>query len=65
MANAEKQKNFFEDLGYTAEITNKVRGGKSLHLVWVGTYRNATEAMKFGREIKAKYKINGIVVERY
>jgi len=26
--NAQKQKLFFEDLGYTAEITNRVRGGR-------------------------------------
>ncbi len=65
VGNAEKQKAFFEDRGYQAEITNKVRGGRSLHLVWIGSFRNSDEAMKFSREIKSKFKITGIVVERY
>jgi cell division septation protein DedD len=65
VANAEKQKDFFEDLGYAAEITNKVRGGKSLHLVWVGSFKTADEAMRFGKEVKTKHKISSIVVERY
>jgi hypothetical protein len=49
----------------TAEITNKIRGGRSLHLVWVGSYTNADEAKQAGREIKSKYKIDSIVVEKY
>ncbi len=65
VANAEKQKAFFEDRGFQAQITNKVRSGRSLHLVWIGNFKNSDEAMKFGREIKSKYKITGIVVERY
>jgi cell division protein FtsN len=65
MANAEKQKNFFDDLGYTVDITNKIRGGRSLYLVWVGSYRTAEEARAAGREMKAKTKIDAISVERY
>ena len=65
MANAEKQKLFFEERGYGSEITDKVRAGRSLHLVWVGNFRNAEEAARQGKEIKAKYKIDSIVVEKY
>ena len=65
LVNAEKQKSFFEDRGYTAEITNKVRGGRSLHLVWVGNFRSAQEALRTGKEVKAKFKMESIVVERY
>lgn len=65
IVNAEKQKDFFEDLGYQAEITNKVRGGRSLHLVWVGNFKTADEAMRFAKEMKSKYKIESIVVEKY
>jgi cell division septation protein DedD len=65
VSNAEKQKGYFEELGMTAEITNKIRGGRSLHLVWVGSYTNADEAKQAGREIKSKYKIDSIVVEKY
>jgi len=65
MANAEKQKTFFDDLGYSVDITNKIRGGRSLYLVWVGNYRTAEEARIAGRELKAKTKIDAIIVERY
>jgi cell division septation protein DedD len=65
MANAEKQKAFFEERGYGAEITDKVRAGRSLHLVWVGNFRSAEEAGRQGKEIKSKYKIDSIVVEKY
>jgi len=64
-ANAEKQKNFFEDKGFTVEVTNKVRGGRSLFLVWVGSYGTADEARRFGKEVRSKYNIDSIVVERY
>ncbi len=63
--NAEKQKSFFEDKGFVVEITNKVRGGRSLYLVWVGSFRNADDAKKFGKEVRTKYNIDSIVVERY
>ncbi|MBI4547264.1 MAG: SPOR domain-containing protein [Ignavibacteriae bacterium] len=65
VANAEKQKSFFEDLGYAVEITNKVRGGRSLFLVWVGNFKTADRAREFGNEVRIKYNIDSIVVERY
>ena len=65
LSNAEKQRSFFQERGYAAEITNKVRNGRSLHLVWVGSFPSSTEAMKAGRDVKARYKIDSIVVERY
>jgi cell division septation protein DedD len=64
-ANAEKQKAFFENIGMTVEITNKVRGGRSLYLVWVGGYRTTDEAKAAAKEIKQKHKTDSIVVERY
>ena len=65
MKNAEKQKNFFENLGINAEVTNKVRGGRSLYLVWAGSFTTAEEAKTFGLDIKKKYNIDSIVVEKY
>jgi cell division protein FtsN len=65
VANAEKQKNFFEESGFSVEITNKVRNGKSLYLVWVGSFKTADEAKQSARRVKAKYKIDSIVIERY
>ena len=65
LKNAEKQKTFFEDLGVNVEITNKVRGGRSLYLVWAGSFTSSDEAKAFGRQVRQKYKIDSIVVEKY
>lgn len=65
LKNAEKQKHFFEDFGYQVEITNKVRSGKSLYLVWVGNFRTAEEAVKSGYEIRQKYNVETITVQKY
>jgi cell division septation protein DedD len=65
LTNAEKQKIYFEELGYQAEITNKVRSGKSLFLVWVGAYPNAQEAVKVSYDIKKKFNIESMIVQRY
>lgn len=60
-ANAEKQKSFFEGLGYSAELISRVKENKSLFLVLVGTYASAEEAKAHGAEIKAKYRVDSIV----
>lgn len=65
LKNAEKQKSFFENIGVNVEITNKVRSGRSLYLVWAGSFTSADEAKAFGRQVKQKYKIESIVVEKY
>jgi cell division septation protein DedD len=64
LKNAEQQKIYFEELGYQAEITNKARSGRNLFLVWVGTYPNAEEAVKVSFDIKKKYNIESIIVQR-
>jgi len=60
-ANAEKQKAFFEGLGYSVEMISRVKESKSLFLVLVGTYSSAEEAKTKGSEIKAKYNVDSIV----
>ena len=62
--NAEKQKSFFESKGYAAEITNKVRDGRSFYVVWIGAYSNSDEAKKAAKVVKTKYKIDSMVVEK-
>jgi hypothetical protein len=62
--NAEKQKLFFEDLGYSVEVINKVRNTRSLFVVFVGEYRSADDARAKSAEFKAKYNISSIVVTR-
>jgi len=62
--NANKQKRFFHNVGYPVEILNKVKRGKSYYLVWIGSFNSYDEARKFGSEMKRRYKIEPIVVER-
>jgi cell division septation protein DedD len=64
-ANADKQRRYFDDLGYKVEIVNKVRNGKNLFLVWVGSFGTMEEAREIVREIKSKYRIESMIVERY
>ena len=63
-ANAEKQKAFFEKLGYQVQLSSKVMGNKGLYLVWVGSYKNEAEAKRESEQIKRKYKINSMLVAR-
>lgn len=62
--NAEKQKQFFEQLGYPVEVLNKVKDNRALFLVWVGTYPTYDEAKAGGVEIKKKYNVASIVISR-
>lgn len=63
-ANAEKQKSFFEGLGYPAEIISKLKDNRSLFLVLVGAYPTYEEAKAHGNEIKQKHNIDSIVISR-
>jgi tetratricopeptide (TPR) repeat protein len=60
-ANAEKQKAFFEGLGYAVEMISRVKENKSLFLVLVGTYSSAEDAKAQGAEIRSKFHIESIV----
>jgi septal ring-binding cell division protein DamX len=62
--NAERQKSFFEGLGYPVEIINRVKDNRSLFLVIVGTYASADEAKEKGAEIKTKHSVNSIVTTK-
>ena len=62
--NAEKQKLFFEDLGFPVEVINKVRDTRSLYVVLVGNYKSSEEARAKGVEIKKNYDIQSMVVTR-
>ena len=62
--NANRQKNFFRNSGKPVEILNKVKSGKSFYLVWMGNFKNYEEARKFRSELKSRYNIEPIVVER-
>ena len=63
-ANASKQKAFFEKRGYHVEVSNRVMEKKGLFLVWVGAFRTSDDAKREAAQIKNKYKISSMVVER-
>jgi tetratricopeptide (TPR) repeat protein len=62
--NAEKQKLFFEDLGYAVEVVSKVKENRSLFLVLVGTYASAEEAKGKAEVFRQKYNIESLVVAK-
>jgi septal ring-binding cell division protein DamX len=63
-ANAAKQKSFFEKNGYPVETGNKVLDDKTLFIVRVGSYATEEEAKKAGADIRKKFSISSMVVER-
>ena len=62
--NAHRQKKFFQSIGESVDILNKVKRGRSFYLVWIGNFKSYEEAWKFGSELKGRYKIESIVVAR-
>jgi tetratricopeptide (TPR) repeat protein len=60
--NAKKQKLLFEGLGYSVEIRNKVREGKTVHLVWVGDYATYADAQEVSETLKTQHGIDAVVV---
>jgi cell division septation protein DedD len=63
-ANAEKQKEFFENLGYPVEVISKMRDTRMLFVVLVGTYSSYDEAKGKGGEIKKKHNVDSMVVPK-
>ncbi len=63
--NAEKLKDSFEQKGYQVEVANKVQNGKSLYKVWIGSYKTHDSALKASKDVKSKYRLNAMVIERF
>ena len=62
--NAQKEKLFFESLGYPVGVQTKVKDSRSLYTVMVGNFRTYDEAKAQSLEIKKKYNIDSFVVAR-
>lgn len=63
--NAERLSRRFTVEGYRTDIYENLPDGRNLiYLVWVGSYRSRDEAMEQIREIKKRYKIEGILTTR-
>jgi cell division septation protein DedD len=64
LTNADRQKKFFEEKGYTAEVISRVRDGRSMYVVLVGAYRTYDEAKARAGEIKQRLNIDSFVLSR-
>ncbi len=60
--NAEREKKFFEDNGYDAELRTKFKDGKLLYLVHIGCFLDRREAEKLKIEIKLKFGRESFVI---
>lgn len=63
-ANAEKQKRYFEDLGYPVQVITKVKDTRSLFTVLVGSFGTYEEAKAKSVELKKKYNVSAFVTTR-
>ncbi len=62
--NAEKQKVFFENLQFPVEVNTKVKGGRALYIVMIGSFGSYDEAKAKGVELRKKYNIESIVIAK-
>jgi len=63
-ANAERQKQLFEELGMPVEIIHKVQDIRSLFLVQVGSYATYDEAKAKAAELRKNQNVDPIVITR-
>lgn len=64
MKNAEKQKRFFEERGYTVEIFSRIGDSRTLYLVWVGKFVDEESAKRKSVEFNKKFGVASMVVGR-
>lgn len=62
LSNAESLKNDFVDSGFFSEIKEKVVGGTTFHVVYVGQFNREDEAKNFLQVINKEYKLDGRVI---
>lgn len=63
-ANAERQKQTFERLGYSVELITKVRDTRTLYVVLVGSFATYEEAKAKAGQIKKEQNVDCMVVSR-
>ena len=62
--NADKQKLFFEDLGYPVEVISKAKDGRTLFTVNIGNFATYDEAKAKSAALKKQYNVDSFVVTR-
>jgi cell division septation protein DedD len=61
-ANAEARKQFFEGEGFTVYLSSKIQNGRTLYLVWVGTFIKEDEAREFIKSLREKYGTSSTLI---
>jgi len=60
--NAKKLMDEFENAGIFTQLTDKVVGGTTFHVVHAGKFEKYEEAESFLQVVNSKYKVNGSIV---
>lgn len=60
--NAKKLMDEFENAGIFTQLTDKVVGGTTFHVVYAGKFEKYEEAESFLQVVNSKYKVNGSIV---
>jgi tetratricopeptide (TPR) repeat protein len=60
--NAKGLKQDFQDSGFFSEIKDKVVGGTTFHIVYVGKFVNENEANDLLKVVNSEYKLDGRIV---
>jgi len=61
-SNALLRKSFFEREGYHVDLRTKIREGKILYLIWVGSLKTREEAREFGERLRRRYGVQYTIV---
>jgi tetratricopeptide (TPR) repeat protein len=62
-ANALSQRDYLSGFGLEVELAQRVKGGRTFYLVWVGRFASKEEAQRYGEEFKRRFKKPYRVVE--
>jgi tetratricopeptide (TPR) repeat protein len=61
-SNALLRKSYFERQGYSVQLSTKMREGRTLYLVWVGSYASREEAKQMGERLKKRFGVQYTLV---
>lgn len=64
MANANRQKSFFDYHNYPADVVRTMRGDRELYIVYVGRFATEDEARRTGEQLRRSFNVDYIIVTR-